>query len=771
MLKGGVAALFIRDLLGIMVTLMPPPPARRDEYMANWASRLEKLCARTEAATIKRVVHTWKDLVRYMDHLGLKFPDPHALATFIREHHGPTRVFTSLGWMIRNLRVPLDLREASKPAPVRSTRLGQGQSQAAPLEPGMVTHLLGVLEYTAEHAHWPILMAAAAMVFGLIRFCHVQRSYLIGANSAIIIFWCFKGKTGSRDGFTWSIPRHLGSLDLYAIWTRQLDKVRPRHGEGYRRWHFLAFDSDTGVPVSIGQFLRVVRPYFDGVLDVQNLSSYSFRRVVPTLAGIVRLTDTERLAIGQWTDAASGGSTAQTPLRYDARKQKQGHQLRLAAALFLASASELLWEEIKTTSAVERWSEAMIAADELLSENPRVIRASSEDIPGMPMVKSLLPASLAVIRTAGQKIIRALRKRAATASTGSSSSQPQPKPSVSPRLAPRPDEPPLQRRRLPQKKAAQAAPEQVTPAPVVLPVPASQATVEPPSPVRVPGTPAVAVKKKPQPPAAKARPPPPAGPFNEVSDAMFDIAARERWAHPGHGGRPEPPTLVFWGADGHGSLYLAGLPKDPRWVSGNDIGFIASAMEKTAAECPGGVAQRDCFQMSCPVAYQGVKRDQALQDIKQAAFATLAAGKNVVVHCQAGVHRAPILMAILLAWIKRTDFDQEYTRLEGLRAIDRQGVLKRRGGEALFSWARSSCGGNLPQLPRYPVVFICSTKAGALWHVEREGAPWCRWRQASPGFRGDTHRATSVHEALGYDRQICKSCQVVLPGPDRRALA
>ena len=125
--KGGVTSLFIRDLLGIMVTLMPPPPARHDEYMANWHSRLEKICARTEAATIKRVVHTCKHLVRYMDHLGLTFPDSHALATFIREHHGPTRVFTSLGWMIRNLRVPLDLGESSKPAPIRSTRLGQGQ--------------------------------------------------------------------------------------------------------------------------------------------------------------------------------------------------------------------------------------------------------------------------------------------------------------------------------------------------------------------------------------------------------------------------------------------------------------------------------------------------------------------------------------------------------------------------------------------------------------------------------------------------------------------
>ena len=73
------ASLFTRDLLGIMVALMPPPPARHDEYMANWHSHLEKICAKTEAATIKRVVYTWKDLMRYMDHLGIKFPDPHAL--------------------------------------------------------------------------------------------------------------------------------------------------------------------------------------------------------------------------------------------------------------------------------------------------------------------------------------------------------------------------------------------------------------------------------------------------------------------------------------------------------------------------------------------------------------------------------------------------------------------------------------------------------------------------------------------------------------------
>ena len=93
--KGGIASLFIRELLGIMVTLMPPPFARYDR--------------------------------------------------------GSTRVFTFLGWMIRTFCVPLDLSESSKPAPVRGTRLGQGQSQAAPLEPGMVTHLLGVLEFVRAY--------------------------------------------------------------------------------------------------------------------------------------------------------------------------------------------------------------------------------------------------------------------------------------------------------------------------------------------------------------------------------------------------------------------------------------------------------------------------------------------------------------------------------------------------------------------------------------------------------------------------------------------
>ena len=123
------------------------------------------------------------------------------------------------------------------------------------------------------------------------------------------------------------------------------------------------------------------------------------------------------------------------------------------------------------------------------------------------------------------------------------------------------------------------------------------------------------------------------------------------------------------------------------------------------------------------MSYQGAKRDQALQEVKQATIATLAAGSNVVVHCQAGVHRAPILMGVLLAWLRRTTFDEEYDRLERMRAIDRRGVLSGRGGEALFAWARSSCTGSLPQLPKYPYRFYLLREGGGLMACGARGRP------------------------------------------------
>ena len=210
------------------------------------------------------------------------------------------------------------MSEVTKPRSGLGARLGQGQAQAATLEPSMVLHLLGTLELTIADPHWPLIFCAYAMCFGVVRHAHLQSSYLVGGNGGILVFWCTKGKTGSRGGFAWSVPRYCGTLDLLQVLGSHLNKVRPHSGPAFRRWHWLGFDSATAQPVDTPQFIRILRPHFSAAMDTTSLSSYSFRRVLPTLAGYVELSETEKLALGQWTDQSSK-TTATTPLRYDSQ--------------------------------------------------------------------------------------------------------------------------------------------------------------------------------------------------------------------------------------------------------------------------------------------------------------------------------------------------------------------------------------------------------------------------------------------------------------------
>ena len=223
-----------------------------------------------------------------------------------------------------------------------------------------------------------------------------------------------------------------------------------------------------------GQFLRVVRPYF-------GCQSTHFTQLQAGRAYSRYRAPHGYRTIGHWSMDRHVNSPADCPDATALRlaKAEAGAPIKRLAAALMATPLEVMWEEIY--AALMPWIVGLrLRLWLLLTENPRVERLSSDDIPGMPTAKSLLPASLPAIRTAGQKIIRALRKRA-FAQPSSSTPAPPPvvKPNVSPRLAPSAAEPPLKRRRLPHKTAAPSAPEQVAPAPSALPVPASPAIGSP----------------------------------------------------------------------------------------------------------------------------------------------------------------------------------------------------------------------------------------------------------------------------------------------------
>ena len=207
----GGAMTFLPQLMAILLAVEPPPAARLAEITANFEVKITHVLQKAEAATVKRALHTWQELQGVIAGAGGGIPDKHLLATFIREHTSPTRAYTALGWLVRNLKLPFDLSEVVKPRAGLGSRLGQGQAQAATLEPSMVLHLLGTLESTVDHPHWPLVFCAYAMCFGVVRSPICNEATWLSGNGGILVFWCTKGKTGSREA-------SLGAWTFYRCW-------------------------------------------------------------------------------------------------------------------------------------------------------------------------------------------------------------------------------------------------------------------------------------------------------------------------------------------------------------------------------------------------------------------------------------------------------------------------------------------------------------------------------------------------------------------------
>ena len=297
--------------------------------------------------------------------------------------------------------------------------------------------------------------------------------------------------------------------------------------------------------------------------------------------------------------------------------------------------------------------------------DPRIRLITRDSIPGMLVVKTLLPAQGQVIQVTGRRITAALRRKRPAPSAAAPPPQGL-RTTVSTFSFTSPSRP-VKRARVasPPKAAAGGSVQPVTPpkappprVPPVLPVVSlpstSAATPSSRAPPALPSTsprasssaaapgPSSASSSARSPPAPKItavpRAPPPASEnpqqLQEASDAAFDAAARERWRRPGHSGAPEPPMLIFMGEAGNGSIYLGGLPTDRAWLDSHNIGLCLSAMDKTASDCrEASVRAKSASQFNVPVGHQGALRDRQLKLVLPIFLATLYSGYSVLIHC------------------------------------------------------------------------------------------------------------------------------------------
>ena len=275
---------------------------------------------------------------------------------------------------------------------------------------------------------------------------------------------------------------------------------------------------------------------------------------------------------------------------------------------------------------------------------------------------------------------------------------------------------------------------------------------------------------------APAAPPPPeveeAPPILPVlDDQYFDQLATQRWRQPGHSGAAEPPTVIYRHIAGLEApcIILGGLPTaaDVQFLRDMKVELIVTCFQERPDK-KGAVLPPGAYVFNFCIA--GKRRQGSWEALRKLILPALENGESIYVHCMAGVHRAPVAAALILAAVRQLSFDRMVQHIHRLRAIEPHKMLR---GE-LAEWVYIANVGQLPPPQvKVPVPFVTSLMDGALMHAVPHDwnpdapAPACRWRQSRAGSRGfysgNIEYVDDVFAAIAYGRPFCQGCRNLLP--------
>ena len=711
---------------------------------------VSKILSSHEPETLQRVAHTWAEIRDWSMAQGLPVHSlsPVDIALFVQSCKAPSRVLPALQFMARNLHYAVDLGLAKQLRTTAKSALGQGDKQAPVAQPVLLRRLEESLHnaITQHDPEWLALFGAWVMAMGCVRWEHIQRSRLLKVTAHTMVFECLRGKQrGRRAGFQWSCPRAAASLDadfgdafIRAIAQQPLEFAS------------IAFHAETGQELPSAVCRTKVQHVLAGVLhpeDIALLSGKSWRQVGVTWGFLAKLDATQVCALGNWLDTSEFKGN-KMPWRYFRAKLQQStmlkHMLHLSLRSLLVDHEVMTWQEVSqplaasVLEAVEKGPLLEIDETGICFERVPLFSQFQEQV--------LLIQSGAFVG----------KQHASRQSAGPSSSAP-------------PDA--AMAVRVPDLPIEEVAPTMPKVAPKIKPMPKK------PQPKPMASQPAAASSGSVR-PKSPARPPA-ARDFDP--DHYFDELARQRWSRPGHGNRPEPPTVIYHHRPGMHipALILGGIPhpRDHDFFVQYNVGMVVTAMKETVGERGGSLPPRvKAFQW--PISH--FQRDKwgvhnAWSVLSSAVLPTLESGQSIYVHCLAGVHRAPPAAGVLHAMLAGGGLENSMVHIGALRAVEPVLLTENRNRQ-LATWLRSlTTRQSLPPCRvRLPVRFLCSKIGGGAWHAEGRTddeeavQPACRWKQApsatKASFAGGVIRAVSIHEAVVYGRPWCKTCITLLPG-------
>ena len=353
-----------------------------DTLKAEWKQTCRRIAEKkvkdAEKATIDRVVNTWLELRTFLESRGRPAPPGMVdLDQFLNHTAAPARALQALKWMNKNADQDLELGNLQVPTTPRAT--GQ-RGQAPVVEPPLVQALEDrIMElHAVGDERWSVLLAPWIMAFGCLRYAHISRTEPRRLTAAFLHCRCPKGKQRhAREGFDFAVPATFANG---FFWAKEVLEAYRTLAPARQRLAGLCF-SDEGRPWTILEVQETMQQEMSVFLDnPEDLTTYSWRRLAPTVAQLLECKPEEMAALGDWQ--AKGEVPEVGAMAFHYSSAKYAASIKVKSLIWGATAkltSNLLWEAIPQSELDAARAHGLTEADRLLRQDRQPMWASSHN--------------------------------------------------------------------------------------------------------------------------------------------------------------------------------------------------------------------------------------------------------------------------------------------------------------------------------------------------------------------------------------------------------
>ena len=766
--------------------------ATDEEIMNSLRRKATRVVGAAEIPTLHRARTTADEVRTYLEskatHMGIDNVEPIALEDFLWQSHARVRAVNAIGWMCNNLQLGWPIEKVEKPESKKPSLIGMECKQAPAAQPGMLKALTDCMVTAAEtdDPTWLALLASWLQAMANLRLGHVlRRSVPVELYGGWILFFCKRGKQKhNRAGFYWGAPP---VTSCGYDWTEKFLKgydIRRRSDVG-KDMMGMIFRTDTFEYFSARAVNALTMDAVAGVVEnPELLTTYSWRRLLPTAALHLNFSPAERIAIGDWKDAKAIGDEAPITLRYAEGKEGKSRTCKLiCAAVFSSLASEDIntFDEISAQQWEVLAKEARAKVESVTLEvnavwrNPDVAEAGREGfkakssqiafpkkLAGIPLAPSSRDGKRYCVDFQAGRCQEAdacplgLHKCAAVFRSGRTCHGKHPGAEC-------------------RNTKRHAVYENVNPERP------AQKKLKAEVPVDQPEAERASVVLQPTPKRALRKP----GDRGDTPEYVVDDSIMRRLLpklrdekddRRGNRLNPEPPRLVAKVCEekGRGELWLGAIPTEQRMDRISEtkpsiqVFCFAKAPPNVQVE-PGGewgmlIPETKAFrcEMSNPQT-----RLADMRTLMSCLVNSLRQGDNAYVHCVSGLSRAPMAAAVMGSMLMGISFEETQDIIHQIRNVSFDKEEQRMQG----AWIDEVLRGRVTNAA-VPTGFSCQVSnpyvvvVHATTLVEGATEPICRWKKGAEGkqnFKRDSITVESIEKAsIEFGGRFCVNCEFLL---------